>query len=102
MAAVLERLAGFVPPAGGASALKPRPPYFFGMIMPRKPLSLMYCQTCCGRSCSSCVICQSSHIAQSSSTGPARCRDAALAHALGALRGDLVACVCATLTEQRP
>src|SRR5207253_4813726 len=33
-----------------ANAEKPSPPYSFGMIIPRKPLSLMYCQTGCGRS----------------------------------------------------
>ena len=38
------------PPASARSAEKPMPPYFFGMIMPRKPLSLMYCQACGGRS----------------------------------------------------
>ena len=38
--------------------------------MPRKPWSLMNCQTFGGRSFSSCVICQSSSIAHTSSTGP--------------------------------
>src|SRR5919206_90292 len=64
MAAALERVESFITTAECASALKPKPPYCFGMIIPRKPLSLTNCQTCGGRSWRSCVISQSSLIAQ--------------------------------------
>ena len=49
-ATVPERVDSLVITCECANAEKPRPPYSFGMIMPRKPLSLMNCQTCGGRS----------------------------------------------------
>ena len=53
-----------------AKAEKPRPPYDFGMMMPRKPLSRMNFHTSGGRSMRSWVMSHSSSIPQSSSTGP--------------------------------
>ena len=49
-AAALHRVESLVTTCECANAEKPRPPYSFGMIIPRKPLSLMNCQTCGGRS----------------------------------------------------
>ncbi len=71
-AAVAEMLATFCSTAECASAENSRPPYFFGMIMPKNLFFLMKSQTSGGRSASSWVICQSSSMAHSSSTGPSR------------------------------
>ena len=45
-----QRVESFITTCEWAYAENPRPPYSFGMIIPRKPLSLMYCHTCGGRS----------------------------------------------------
>ena len=55
-----------------ASAEKPRPPYSFGMIMPKNFFFLRKSQVSGVRSARSCVISQSSIMRQSSSTGPSR------------------------------
>ena len=70
--AVALRVASFCTTCECANAENPRPPYCLGMIMPRKPRSFMYCQTSGGRSFSSWVISQSSHMRHRSSTGPSR------------------------------
>src|SRR4029078_6705861 len=71
-ATVPLRVESFITTSECPKAEKPSPPYFLGMIMPRKPLSFMYCQTLGGRSRSSCVTYQSLTIRHSSSTGPSR------------------------------
>ncbi len=63
-------VASFCNTAECASAENCRPPYCFGMIMPKKRFFLMKSHTFGGRSASSCVICQSSIMPHSSSTGP--------------------------------
>ena len=70
--AVTLREPTFITTAEWASAENSRPPYFFGIIMPKKPLSLMYCHTSGGRSRRTCVMSQSSSRRHSSSTGPSR------------------------------
>ncbi len=69
MADIVE---SFCSTAECASAENCRPPYCLGMIMPKKRFFLMKSQISGGRSASSWVICQSSIIPQSSSTGPSR------------------------------
>ena len=67
-----DMVESFCSTAECASAENCMPPYCFGMIMPKKRCFLMKSQISGGRSASSWVICQSSIIAQSSSTGPSR------------------------------
>jgi hypothetical protein len=55
-----------------ASAEKPRPPYSFGMIMPKNLFFLMKSHSSGGRSAWTWVISQSLVIRHSSSTGPSR------------------------------
>src|SRR5687767_11580963 len=55
-----------------ANAEKPRPPYSFGMIMPKNLLARIKVQTSGGKSLSSQLMRQSSSIPQSSSVGPRR------------------------------
>ena len=55
-----------------ASAEKPRPPYSFGMIMPKNRFFLMKSHSSGGRSAWTWVISQSLTILHSSSTGPSR------------------------------
>ena len=47
---VPERVDNLVITCECAHAENPSPPYSLGMIIPKKPLSLMYCHTCGGRS----------------------------------------------------
>ena len=54
------------------SAEKPRPPYSFGMIIPKNLFFFRYSHTCGSRSAWTWVVSQSLVILQTSSTGPSR------------------------------
>ena len=69
-AAVMLRLAIFITTAELACAENSRPPYSCGMIMLKKRLSRINCQTGSGKSWCFSQISQSSSIRHNSSTGP--------------------------------
>ena len=71
-AAPILRLASFMSTAATAVGENSKPPYTFGMIIAKKPCSLINAQTSTGKSTSLWDISQSSSMRHNSSVGPSR------------------------------